>query len=197
MAQDVDGQSEYIEECIVYDSQEEQDQWPELVSFNPTEEESSNVEQSQARTKVYGKQPKVPSLRLDTNASYLALVSPKATLPCASLYLLDHNHHRLVNHRRQEQPVRVDIRRTSHLTPNLFRPLRTIRVVISFCSSRVTMIHYYNQSPHHPNNCYHPLRLRSMKPLFLVLLDRQENQRHPAVHFELENRNNKCPTLST
>lgn len=60
MAQAVDGQPGHIAQEIVYDSQEEQDQWPKSQQSNPEAEEPRNGEKASSRTpNVYGRQQKV------------------------------------------------------------------------------------------------------------------------------------------
>ena len=59
MARVVDGQDESITEEVVYDSQEEQDQWPDSQPQNPAEENPGDVQKPQRWPKVYGKQQNV------------------------------------------------------------------------------------------------------------------------------------------
>ena len=80
MARVVNGRDESINEQIVYDSQEEQDQWPDSQPRNSAEDNSDNIGQTQSCPKVYGKQQKVrPPPAPFLIPSHLMPVFPKAT----------------------------------------------------------------------------------------------------------------------
>ena len=203
---------ESVIEEIVYDSQEEQDQWPDS---QPLDRIPCNAVVAPVPTpciKTYSRQRKVKdslSVRLTASISHTVRLLQQMN-SCPQSVPPQNNHLQTRQNQRRNHRIQADKKIISEVLPSRTTILLKLRLMVPLehvptkpeleifsTLTRVTMI----------SRSYLPVLVHARPPhlyllfrpiVFLRYLRRTKKQtRHLVVHFELENQNSRCRIPST
>jgi hypothetical protein len=210
MARAAGEHNESVVEEIVYDSQEEQDQWPDSQPLDSNPSNAVVVPLPTPRPKTYSRQRKVKdsllSVRLTASISHTVRLLQEMNSCPKSIPPQNHHLQTCQNQRRNQAHKRITCQvlppRTTRLVePRLMARLEHVPTKAELETystlTRATMI----------SRCYLPVLVHArpphlyllFRPIMLLRYQRRtkEQTRHLVVHSELENQNSRCRIPST